>query len=263
VLYQNYETDISKENLFEVFSKIQEPICLLGGWAVYLTVNESFREAHVRDYHGSKDIDIGFHIQTNNLTKLSESTFIKTIRCLEESGFVPLSQRFVKFYHTESREELTENESKRFAQPFIFNLFVDPIVDHIPKNAKEILGFVPIDEPLLSVVFQRKKYNIINAFGASLILPHPEVLLSTKINSVHRRTKDHKKIKDICDIYALIWHSNLGHKKLHKKLCTILNIQYIVDILSKITKDDCQKAADALGVDTLEFSNVIKSFTHF
>jgi hypothetical protein len=154
MLYQKYETDISQENLSKVCSKVPEPLCLLGGWAVYLTVNESFKEAHMRHYHGSKDIDIGFHIQTSDLTELSEeSTFTKAIKSLEANGFVLISQRFVKFYHTETRTELTEQESKHLAQPFIFYLFVDPIVDRIPANVKELLGFVPIDEPLLSAVF--------------------------------------------------------------------------------------------------------------
>ncbi len=44
MLYQKYETDISQENLCKVFSKVPEPLCLLGGWAVYLTVNDSFKE---------------------------------------------------------------------------------------------------------------------------------------------------------------------------------------------------------------------------
>jgi len=218
---------------------------------------------YIHDYHGSKDIDIGFHVETNDLTGLSEeSPFIKAINSLEANGFVPISQRFVKFYHTETRTELTEQESKRLAQPFIFNLYVDPIVDHIPANVMELLGFVPIDEPLLSAVFQSKKYTIINAFGTKLMLPCPEVLLATKINALHNRTKDHKKIKDICDIYALVWHSKIGHKELHRKLSTLLDVEHTVGILSKINGDDYEEAANALGIGTLEFSNVIKSFTH-
>jgi hypothetical protein len=260
MLYQKYETDISQENLFKVFAKVPEPKCLLGGWAVYLTVNKSFKQTHMRDYHGSKDIDIGFHIERSDLELVKESTFARSIKTLEEIGFSPISQRFVKFYHTETRKELTENESKHFPQPFIFCLFVDPIVDRIPANIVELLGFVPIDEPLLSAVFQGKKYTIIKEFGTKLILPDPEVLLATKIVTVHNRTNDHKKIKDICDIYALIWHSNVSQGKLHQSLSHLINTKGISTTFSKFTADDYKQASNALGVDSLEFSNVMKSF---
>lgn len=61
-MYQDYETQISQDHLTAVFSQMKEPVCLLGGWAVYLTVNKRFNEANGRNYLGSRDIDLGFHI---------------------------------------------------------------------------------------------------------------------------------------------------------------------------------------------------------
>jgi hypothetical protein len=39
-----------------------QPVCLMGGWAVYLTMNAKFNEINGRNYIGSRDIDLGFHI---------------------------------------------------------------------------------------------------------------------------------------------------------------------------------------------------------
>jgi hypothetical protein len=36
-------------------------MCLIGGWAIYETVNKNFTADRGRPYIGSKDIDIGFH----------------------------------------------------------------------------------------------------------------------------------------------------------------------------------------------------------
>ncbi len=67
MLYENYETEISKKNLVTVFSRVTKPLCLLGGWAVYLTVNENYKKDKRRDHHGSKDIDLASIFQKMNL----------------------------------------------------------------------------------------------------------------------------------------------------------------------------------------------------
>jgi len=52
-MYSDIETGISRGNLREFFSIVNEG-CLLGGWAVYLNVNERFRSDNGRDYIGSR-----------------------------------------------------------------------------------------------------------------------------------------------------------------------------------------------------------------
>ena len=58
-------------------------------------------------------------------------------------------------------------------------------------DIKEVVGFTPIDEPLLSQVFLNKKCTILKLSDVEVVVPNPEVLLATKINSVNKRTKDH------------------------------------------------------------------------
>lgn len=258
MLYQNYETEISKKNLRKVFAQIPEPLCLLGGWAIFLTVNQNFRNEHGQEYHGSKDIDLGFHID-DKITDFKETTFYKAIKVLEKIGFIPVSQRYVKFY-TEDGRELTEEQSKKFAQPFLFNLYVDPIVDRVTKDVVKSIGYTPIDEPLLLEAFDNGRYKNIDAFGAKMMLPNPELLLATKINAVLNRTKDHKRIKDIADIFALIAYSGKGRKEMLTDVKTILRIEKIRKVFVAFSDEDLKRSAEALGIDSQFLSTIMKGF---
>jgi hypothetical protein len=60
---------------------------LLGGWAVYYIVNENFQKATGRTYIGSRDIDLGFHLnKVWSKAQLAKSDFINSITTLENMG---------------------------------------------------------------------------------------------------------------------------------------------------------------------------------
>ncbi len=83
-LYAKYETDTSFDYLEKIIKILEEPICILGGWGVYLTVNEKFKEDMGLNYLGSRDIDLGFHINPSlNEKELSRSTIKKALDNLE------------------------------------------------------------------------------------------------------------------------------------------------------------------------------------
>ena len=94
-MYESFETNLSFEYLQKIIDKIKEPICLLGGWAVYLTVNDNYRKLMHRDYIGSRDIDLGFHVDKNwSPEELKNSFIAKTLMSLEkELDFKPLAFR--------------------------------------------------------------------------------------------------------------------------------------------------------------------------
>ena len=90
-LYNEFETETSYRYLQQIINISEEPICLLGGWAVYLTVNDDFNKNQGRNYLGSRDIDIGFHINRNlNEAQLKNTTIAKSLSLLENDGFKPL-----------------------------------------------------------------------------------------------------------------------------------------------------------------------------
>lgn len=259
MLYQPTETKTSQEQLQTIFKQLKGEACLLGGWAVYYLVNKNFEKATGRTYIGSRDIDLGFHINKEwNKQQLENSEFATTIKTIEDMGFQSVSFRLVKDFNIDTGKELTPTESAKLPMHQIFQMYIDPIVDYIHPEIKNLLGFVPIDEPLLSFVFQEKMYTKQLLFGKKVLIPEPHVLLAMKINSAPRRDKENKLIKDIADIYALLWHSNTKFSQLKEQLFSIIPRQQVRKTLQGFTKEDITTAAAALGIDTQQISRVLR-----
>jgi len=154
MLYEPNEIRTSEKQLEKIFKQLKELTCLLGGWATYHIVNKNFEKANGRKYIGSRDIDIGFHIDKHwNEERLRKSEFKNAIETIESMGFRSISFRLVKDFDLDTGKELTPEESAKLSLYHIFQLYIDPIVDYIHPKIKNLLGFVPIDEPLLSLVF--------------------------------------------------------------------------------------------------------------
>ncbi|MDE1767095.1 MAG: nucleotidyl transferase AbiEii/AbiGii toxin family protein [Thaumarchaeota archaeon] len=242
---------------------MKEPVCLLGGWAVYLTVNAKFNKTNGRNYLGSRDIDLGFHIDPNwSSTELEKSAFAQSIKILKARGFNGLGSRFVKYYDINTKKELSEVESRKKPSYEMFQLYVDPMVDNIHKAAQKIVGFPLLDESLLSHVFVGQKFTSLSEFGGKFRLPTPEILIATKLKSVPSRNKDDKRIKDISDIYALLWYSEDEFLELKQKVQQILGIPEISDVVSKFTQDEYSAVSTAIGIGPTEISRVITDFAH-
>jgi len=247
-MYKEFETRTSFRYLKEVINCLKEPICILGGWAVFFQVNERFQQAQGRPYLGSRDIDLGFNI-SKDLQTLSQ-----TINILkEELKFKPLSFRMIKEIHTETEEEIKSGEN--VPAHFTFPMFIDLIVDSIPKDFKKTFGFNPIDEPLLKTVFDKKEFIILNEFDRKLLLPNPELLLAMKVNSLPSRDKEHKRIKDICDIFALAWYTKVNLEKIN--LLKFVSQKKLKLCLSTISEEDYEKATIQISHEKEELKRVI------
>lgn len=258
MLSEPNEIKTSKEQLEKVFKLLKEPICLLGGWAVYHIVNENFEKTKGRPYIGSRDIDVGFHIDENWTEKqLRESDFVSAIEAMEGISFRSVSFRLMKDFDIDTGKELTPEESARLPLYRVFQLFIDPIVDHIHPKTKDLLGFVPIDEPLLSLLFQQKMYTTATILGRKVMLPKSEALLAMKLNSAPRRDKEHKRIKDIADIYALLWYSHTDLPRLKNQLFSIKPREEARKTVRTFTEEDLDKASKTIGVTTKEISRVL------
>lgn len=257
-MYEPYETRISKRYLEVVLSRIARPVCLLGGWAVYLHVNENFRGATGREYIGSRDIDLGFHLETRwTEEELRGSAFAKSLRILEGLGFMPLGFRYLKEFHTETAEELGK-ERRDTPQHFVFPLYVDPIVDAIHPEFYRVFKFHPVDEPFLEMVFSDSA-NRVNAelFGGDMWLPKPHILLATKLNSVANRDKEHKRLKDIADIFAVLWFSGVEIRDTMSKLYEFYDAKKARRTLGSISEEESRRVGAAIGFSHNEIKRVL------
>jgi len=251
-LYNEFETKTSYKYLQQVVSLMDEPICLLGGWAVYLIVNDNFQKEQGRNYLGSRDIDLGYYIHKNfNEEQLKNSTIVKSLSSIEKEGFKSLGFRYYKEIHYETGKELTSEEAKQTPTHNIFTMYIDPIVNETHPLFRKILGFSPVDELLLTPVFKDKRNRLVlKEFNRFLWIPKPEILIATKIKSIPNRTQDEKLVKDICDIYVLGWYSGESFQKIKSSLKKYLKNYDLMKLseLIKLEKNLFEKVEIALDI---------------
>lgn len=257
-LYGPIEIRTSKHTIEILAERLPNPIIILGGWAVYLTVNDSFKEEFGSTYLGSRDVDIGFHVDPCwESDELNECDLSKALHILEEIGYQPFgTSRFYKIIHRESGETLTEDVAKDYPAYELFYLFIDPIVDEIHPKSHKSFKIKLIDEPLLGKACKENLFVKVDDHKCEIIMPIPEILLAAKLNSFPNRTKDDKKVKDACDIYALLWHSPIKYKELihnmkeqFPELCN--NVTLVLE------NSISTKASDHLGIEKEVYIRVI------
>ena len=245
-MYESKEVELSKNYLKEVIESIDEPIVVLGGWAVYFLVNDKYRETTRREYIGSRDIDLGFKMEEKDLDKTDFARSYKIL--VDDLEFTPQSFRLFKQIHTESGEVLQENKAKDIPMYQIIQIYVDLIVNTIPEGFQNKFGFTPIDEPLLDYVFKDENHRKeITDFNRNILVPDQLILLATKLKSYPNRDKAHKRIKDACDIAALLMF-NLEEID-RDEMIELIGSDAIEQFKKKRNKDEIGKVSEILDID--------------
>lgn len=250
-LYPDFETRISYEYLKKVINVLDEPVCIFGGWAVFLTCQKNFKARTGANYPGSKDIDLGFFLDEHSTEKqLKNTSLAKAIKVLmEELDFQPVGFRLFKDFNSLQEKEVSKEEAKQIPASFHHPLYVDLGVSKIPKNFKKVFGFDPIDEPLLELVQKNHdKRTELKEFNKKLLLPSPDVLIATKINAVKNRSLQTKRVKDIIDIAGLIMFSPKTIDTLRKELYEILSYDKVVKIVKNFKEEELGQASNILGI---------------
>jgi len=258
-LYDQIETDSSREALEELASLLPQPVVLLGGWAVFLTVNDSYKESVGRDYLGSKDVDLGFHIESGwSLEELRVSSYAIALKAIEKCGYIPAgTSRYYKIIHKETGKILSEREASKIPIHNLFYLYLDPIVDIIHPEHDRLFSIKPIDEPLLAKAFSEGHFSTVQMGTSKIKIPDTCTLLGTKLASFPNRDREHKRIKDACDIYSLLWHSPDNFQSL------IVNLRKQYPVLCSSAKglmerDVSSVASIHLGIKKQTYHDVIR-----
>ena len=260
-MYRESETLLSRRYLREIFSRESGGALLLGGWAVSLLVGPDFKEAMGRGYVGSRDIDIGFHLKEGSTKEdLEESEFSRVFRRLNALGFRRQAYRLYRDFDPETHRELSVEEA-RSRLPFeVSRLYVDLVVDRIPPGFRDVFGFTPIDEPLLELAFRDRRFRHVRWEGVDLRIVEPSLLLGMKLNSVISRTRDHKRVKDIADIYALVWHSGMSLSDMREEIGKLIPAGRVRRVLKSFSQDDIDDVSRILGVESSIISRVLAEF---
>ncbi len=75
-----------------------------------------------------------------------------------------------------------------------------------------------------------------------------------KINSLPDRDKEHKRIKDLCDIFALAWYAGLNPEKID--LLKYVKKTKLKKCSQTLKKEDYEKAGVQLGHDAQEVKRI-------
>lgn len=187
-MYDPIETDLSFSLLKDISAECNKrdiPISIIGGWATYFYVNQTYAMAFGKSYMGSRDIDICFDHS-------KENEFLQLIR---EMGFSEdgIYFRWEKIYNRETKKFITQEEAKN---EHIFNLihiFLDLFCDRETNILKSWF---------LDPLKHRQDYSI-----GGFSLTDIATLVNLKCISLFSRDKSDKENKDACDLYALIVYS--------------------------------------------------------
>ncbi len=236
-MYDDIETGASHDYLKELVQLLKKPACLIGGWAVYYSVNERFEKRQGRPYLGSRDIDIGFD---------SAASLKQAGEILEKRGFRFLRFRYYKSIDRETGRELTADEERRLPMFQMVKIWVDPFVPRSDAKVEKELGFHPLDEPLLEHVFSGKARRI---FSGRLMIPAPEVLLATKLKALPGRDRQDKVIKDLCDITALCLFAPGRMEELIGKAKRLADRARLSKLRTALSDGSVKASADILGLD--------------
>jgi hypothetical protein len=191
------------------------PICVCGGWAVYYTVNDIFKEKKNREYIGSQDIDIGFSLKPMMTKSELESTnLFKMMKILESNGYRPEGFRYRKdvAYTKLGIEDHTEKDET-------FALYVDVLVNTYPPSLNDLYPNCFFEVPLIEQVYNNTKYQVkMSSISDKLFIPTREIIIAMKVHSLPTRGIRHKMVKDLCDLYGLLWYSPKSLEEITKEL---------------------------------------------
>ena len=88
-------------------------------------------------------------------------------------------------------------------------------------------------------------------------MPRPHVLLAMKLNSVINRDKKHKRIKDISDIFALLWFSDIKFAQLKANLLSIYSKLKARKTVHSFKAEEIGRVSEVTGVSTGEIKRVL------
>jgi len=254
--YATAVTTLSEDELQDLVSVAQQPACLLGGWAVHLQVTDGFQKAHGRPYIGSRDIDLGVHIDPEwTAPDLREAPVATTLERIENDlGYHRGRFGFYKQFHRETGGILTDEEARNLPAHNIFRVDIDIIPDTTGLEAfYDAFGFRPPAEPLLEPVFSDDEGEPLDEYvtwtspEAALIAPTAS-LAAMKVRAFPKRDKSHKQLKDLADLHALLWYTD-EYGKMQSAVRARVPDEDVETFRAAVSDVLSQQAARLIGVD--------------
>ena len=263
--YADEVTTFSESELQHLLEVAAPPVCLLGGWAVHIHVTDAFREEHGRSYIGSRDIDLGVHVDSewdaNTLQSKPVSTTLTNIE--SELAYNRGRFGFYQYFHRTTKEALSDEDAADYPQHEIFCLDIDVLPSTTELDSfTEAFGFRPPADPLLAPVFTDNQSEKLNEFvlwdapADARLVPRP-ILAAMKVRAFPERDKSHKRLKDIADLHALVWYGS-DFNQLRSDIENHLTQDDITRFKNGTSTELFASAAMPIGVDRDVLQNSIQ-----
>lgn len=249
-IYSDVLTKASADRLARLVRDLPHPVAIAGGHAVRLRVEDAWRNAFGQEYFGSRDIDLVYLVEPDwTAAEFRASAAGTAPQRIRELGYLPMgSFRFGLTLDKDGKPIKNEPGPPAIRGLDYDTLYLDPIVTHKREDAKDVLGFNPVDEPLLAPVFRDGSLRtLLPRLGENVFLPIAPMLIVTKLKSLPDRTKDDKAIKDLCDLYALSVFGGATMDEIRRVVHTYLpNAARLANEAAK--NEHCAEAANFLDV---------------
>ena len=166
-------------------------------------------------------------------TELESTNLFKMLNILESNGFKPEGFRYKK--DIEYTQQVTKDEKLKNKD---FVLYVDILVNSYPPSLYDIHPNCFFEVPLIEQAYCNNKYQVkISSITNNLFIPTREILAAMKIQSLPSRgDAQHKKIKDLCDLYSLLWFSKKTVKENIEDMLNFIDVNSIKRLRNSINK---------------------------
>jgi hypothetical protein len=254
--YSDEVTAFSESELQQLLEVTSPPVCLLGGWAVHLHVTEAFKAENGREYIGSRDIDLGVHVEPGwDVETLQSNPVSATLTAIEsEIEYNRGRFGFYQYFHRMTKERLSDEEAADYPQHEIFRLDIDVLPSTEALDAfVEAFGFRPPADPLLDPVFTDGQFRVLNEFiewdaPPEVRLAPRAILAAMKVRAFPYRDKSHKRRKDLADLHALLWYGS-DFNELRSEVTDHLSHEGITRFTDAVTEAEFSNAAGLIDVD--------------
>jgi hypothetical protein len=169
---------------------------------------------HNRSYIGSRDVDLGIHVDPSWSTDELQTAPVATTldRIENDLGYSRGRFGFYQQFHRDTGDRLDDTTARDQPAHNVFRVDIDIIPDTTALDGfQDTFGFRPPAEPLLEPVFETDVGEPLAEYvdwenpPEALIAP-AELLAAMKVRAFPDRDKSHKQLKDLADLHALLWY---------------------------------------------------------
>lgn len=177
-------------------------------------------------------------------SELESTNLFKTLKILESNGYKPEGFRYrkdVSYTELGIKDDTEKNET--------FALYVDVLVNSYPPSLNDLYPNCFFEVPLLEQVYNNTKYQVkMSSISDNLFIPTREIIAAMKIQSLSTRgDAHHKKVKDLCDIYGLLWYSKKSVNEIIDDVLNFIDVNSIERLRDSVNKDLMSECEGYLG----------------